>query len=63
MNRVVISSFDNPGSRHYAGGGSAVVALMAGWLGRDYQVMVVTAGRRRGSAVHGGVRYRYLPVA
>ena len=63
MNRVVISSFDNPGSRHYAGGGSAVVALMAGWLGRDYQVMVVTAGRRRGTAVHGGVRYRYLPVA
>ena len=41
MNRLVISSFDNPGSRHYAGGGSAVVALMAGWLGRDYEVMVV----------------------
>jgi glycosyltransferase involved in cell wall biosynthesis len=63
MNRVVISSFDNPGNRDYAGGGSAVVALMAGWLGREYQVMVVTAGRRRGTAVHGGVRYRYLPVA
>ena len=63
MNRVVISSFDNPGSRHYAGGGSAVVALMAEWLGRDYQVMVVTAGRRRGTELRGGVRYRYLPVA
>jgi glycosyltransferase involved in cell wall biosynthesis len=63
MNRVVISSFDNPGSRHYAGGGSAVVALMAGWLGRDYQVMVVTAGRRSGTELRGGVRYRYLPVA
>ncbi len=63
MNRVVISSFDNPGSRDYAGGGSAVVALMAGWLGREYQVMVVTAGRRRGTKLRGGVRYRYLPVA
>lgn len=61
--RVVISSFDNPGSRHYAGGGSAVVALLAGWLGRDYQVLVVTAGRRYGTARRGGVRYRYLPVA
>ena len=63
MNRVVISSFDNPDSRHYAGGGSAVVALMAGWLGRDYEVMIVTAGRRGGTAVRDGVRYRYLPVA
>jgi glycosyltransferase involved in cell wall biosynthesis len=63
MNRVVISSFDNPDSRHYAGGGSAVVALMAGWLGRDFEVMVVTAGRRSGTAVRDGVRYRYLPVA
>ena len=63
MNRLVISSFDNPDSRHYAGGGSAVVALMAGWLGRDYEVMVVTAGRRSGTAVRDGVRYRYLPVA
>jgi glycosyltransferase involved in cell wall biosynthesis len=62
MNRVVISSFDSPDSRHYAGGGSAVVTLMAGWLGTGYQVMVVTAGRRRGTAVRNGVRYRYLPV-
>jgi len=63
MNRVVISSFDNPDSRHYAGGGSAVVGLMARWLGRDFEVMVVTAGRRGGTAERGGVRYRYLPVA
>jgi glycosyltransferase involved in cell wall biosynthesis len=63
MNRVVISSFDNPDSRHYAGGGGAVVALMAGWLGDDFDVMVVTAGRRSGIAVRDGVRYRYLPVA
>ena len=62
MNRVVISSFDNPDSRHYAGGGSAVIALMAGWLERDFEVMVVTAGRRSGTAIRGGVRYRYLPV-
>ena len=63
MNRVVISSFDNPDSRHYAGGGGAVVALMAGWLGEESEVMVVTAGRRSGIAVRDGVRYRYLPVA
>ena len=63
MTRVVISSFDNPDSRHYAGGGGAVVALMAGWLGEESEVMVVTAGRRSGIAVRDGVRYRYLPVA
>jgi glycosyltransferase involved in cell wall biosynthesis len=63
MNRVVISSFDSPDSRHYAGGGSAVVALLAGWLGRDFEVMVVTAGRHGGTAMRDGVRYRYLPVA
>jgi glycosyltransferase involved in cell wall biosynthesis len=62
MNRVVISSFDNPGSRHYAGGGGAVVALLAGWLGRDFEVTVVTAGRRGGTGMREGVRYRYLPV-
>jgi glycosyltransferase involved in cell wall biosynthesis len=60
--RVVISSYDNPRSRHYAGGGSAVVALLAGWLETDFRVLVVTAGRRRGTAQHAGVRYRYLPV-
>jgi glycosyltransferase involved in cell wall biosynthesis len=61
--RVVISSYDNPGSRHYAGGGGAVVALIADRLARDFQVTVVTAGRRRATMVRGGVRYRYLPVA
>jgi glycosyltransferase involved in cell wall biosynthesis len=60
--RVVISSYDNPDSQHYAGGGGAVVALLAGWLAREFQIMVVTAGRRRGTAVRAGVRYRYLPV-
>jgi glycosyltransferase involved in cell wall biosynthesis len=63
MKRVVISSFDNPDSRHYAGGGSAVVTLMAGWLAREFEVMVVTAGRPGGTAMRDGVRYRYLPVA
>lgn len=61
--RVVISSYDSPGNRHYAGGGSAVVALMAGWLERDYEVMVVTAGRRSGAAVRDGIRRQYLPAA
>ena len=60
--RVVISSFDSPGHPHYAGGGSAVVELLAGWLAGDCRVMVVTAGRHRGTGQHAGVRYRYLPV-
>jgi len=59
---VVISSFDSPGHPHYAGGGSAVVELLAGWLAGDCRVMVVTAGRRRGAGQRAGVRYRYLPV-
>lgn len=60
--RVVISSFDSPGNRHYAGGGSAVVELLAGWLDGDFQVLVVTAGRHHGTGRRAGVRYRYLPV-
>jgi glycosyltransferase involved in cell wall biosynthesis len=61
--RVVISSYDSPGNRHYAGGGSAVVALLADWLGRDFEVTVVSAGRRSGIAVREGIRHRYLPAA
>ncbi len=63
VRRVVISSFDSPGNPHYRGGGAAVVEQIARWLARDYHVTVVTAGRRGGTVVHGGVRYRQLPLA
>ncbi len=63
VRRVVISSFDSPGNPHYCGGGAAVVEQIARWLARDYDVTVVTAGRRGGTVVQGGVRYRQLPLA
>jgi glycosyltransferase involved in cell wall biosynthesis/O-antigen/teichoic acid export membrane protein len=62
IRRVVISSFDSPGNPHYSGGGAAVVEQIARWLARDYDVTVVTAGRRGGTVVRGGVRYRQLPL-
>ena len=58
---VVISSFDNPAHPHYQGGGVAVIETMAG-LGEDFQVTVLTVGRRSESAVHNGIRYRRLPL-
>jgi glycosyltransferase involved in cell wall biosynthesis/O-antigen/teichoic acid export membrane protein len=63
IRRVVISSFDSPGNPHYSGGGAAVVEQIARWLARDYDVTVVTASRRGGTVVRGGVRYRQLPLA
>jgi glycosyltransferase involved in cell wall biosynthesis/O-antigen/teichoic acid export membrane protein len=59
---VVISSFDNPGNPHYGGGGAAVVQMIAHRLAADFDVTVVTAGRRSGEVVRDGVRYRQLPV-
>ena len=59
---VVISSFDNSGNPHYHGGGSVVVEMMACSLAAHFEVTVVTAGRRRGTVVRDGVRYRQLPV-
>jgi len=63
VRRVVISSFDSQGNPHYSGGGGAVAEQIARWLARDYDVTVVTAGRRGGTVVRGGVRYRQLPLA
>jgi glycosyltransferase involved in cell wall biosynthesis len=60
--RVVISSFDSFGNPHYAGGGAVVVRRLARWLARDYQVCVVTAGRRAATVRRAGVTYRYLPA-
>ena len=59
---VVISSFDSSDHPHYGGGGAAVVEMIARWLAPDFEVTVVTAARRAGTLVRGGVRYRQLPV-
>jgi glycosyltransferase involved in cell wall biosynthesis len=60
--RVVISSFDNPAHPHYQGGGVAVIEAMARRLGEEFEVTVLTVGRRSESVVHNGVRYRRLPL-
>ena len=60
--RIVLSTFDSTGNPFYHGGGAAVADLLARWLSGDYDITVVTAGRRAGAAVRDGVRYRYLPV-
>lgn len=60
--RIVISNFDNPGNRHYAGGGGAVAEMIADWLAADFDVTLLTAGPRSGCSDRGGVHYRYLPL-
>jgi glycosyltransferase involved in cell wall biosynthesis len=60
---VVISSFDRPGHPHYGGGGAVVVEMIARLLAAHFQVTVVTTGRRGGTVVRDGVRYRQLPVS
>jgi len=62
VRRVVISSFDNPAHPHYQGGGVAVIEAMAGRLGEDFEVTVLTVGRRSESVLHNGIRYRRLPL-
>lgn len=61
VRRVVISSFDNPVHPHYQGGGVAVIKAMAG-LGEDFDVTVLTVGRRSESVLLNGIRYRRLPL-
>lgn len=60
--RVVLSVFDDAVSPYYRGGGAVLVAHVAHRLAEEFEVTVVTAGRRGGAAVRDGVRYRYLPV-
>ena len=61
VRRVVISSFDNPVHPHYQGGGVAVIKAMAR-LGEDFDVTVLTVGRRSESVLLNGIRYRRLPL-
>lgn len=60
--RVVISIFDDAENPYYAGGGAVVVEKVARRLSAEFDVTVVTAGRRGGTRMHHGVRYRYLPI-
>jgi glycosyltransferase involved in cell wall biosynthesis len=60
---VVISSFDSVSNTHYGGGGAVIVERIARWLAADFEVTVVTAGRRGGTAVRDGVHYRELPAS
>jgi glycosyltransferase involved in cell wall biosynthesis/O-antigen/teichoic acid export membrane protein len=61
--RVVISSFDNREITHYNGGGVAVIDLIATQLATKFDVTIITAGYRGGSANRGRILFWKLPVA
>ena len=61
--RVVISSFDNEALTHYNGGGAAVIEMIATRLADQFDVTILTAGRRSASVSWKGLRLRKLPVA
>ncbi|WP_337059689.1 glycosyltransferase family 4 protein [Kineococcus sp. G2] len=60
--RVVISIFDDFDNPHYAGGGPVVVRTIADRLTAEYDVLVVTGGRRFRRTERGGVAHLHLPV-
>ncbi|MFJ9810305.1 glycosyltransferase [Streptomyces sp. NPDC101158] len=60
--RVVVSIYDDAENSDYRGGGALVVEKLARRLAEHYQVTVVTAGRKAGSAERHGIRYVTLPV-
>lgn len=60
--RVVISTFDDTGNEAYRGGGAVVIDKVARRLSEEFDVTVLTAARRGGTEVRGGLRRRYLPV-
>ncbi|MCE0538780.1 glycosyltransferase family 4 protein [Kineosporia rhizophila] len=60
--RVIISIYDDEENPYYAGGGPAVVRRVASALAQDYDVVVLTAGRRLARREAGAVTYVYLPV-
>ena len=61
--KVVISSFDNQELSYYNGGGVAIIDMIATQLATQFDVTIVTAGYRGGSASRGHTRFRKLPVA
>ena len=63
VKHVVLSTFDNPNSRHYGGGGADAIFMLARWLSADHDVTVVTAGPRSDAPSRDGLHCRYLPVS
>ncbi|MEU6988096.1 glycosyltransferase [Streptomyces sp. NPDC046324] len=60
--RIVVSIYDDAGNPDHRGGGALVVEKVARRLSDDFDVTVVTAGRRGVSLRRDGIRYLYLPV-
>jgi len=60
--RVVISIYDDFDNPHYAGGGPNVVRDVASRLSRDYDVLIVTGGRRWRRTDRDGISHLHLPV-
>ncbi len=60
--RVIISIYDDETNPYYAGGGPAVVRRIATALAGEYDVTVITAGKRFARKEIGSISYVYLPV-
>lgn len=60
--RIVVSIYDAAGNTDYPGGGALVAEKVARRLSDDFDVTVVTDGRRGASLRRDGIRYVYLPV-
>ncbi|MFG2769952.1 glycosyltransferase family 4 protein [Streptomyces sp. NPDC048350] len=60
--RIVVSIYDDAGTPDHRGGGALVVEKVARRLSDDFDVTVVTAGRRGASLRRDGIRYVSLPV-
>ncbi len=59
----MVSSFDNKDLSHYNGGGAVVIEMIASCLAGQYDVTILTAGRRGSSRVSNGICLKKLPVA
>ncbi|MFI8764027.1 glycosyltransferase family 4 protein [Streptomyces sp. NPDC053792] len=59
---VVLSIYDDVGNPAHRGGGALMAGKVARRLAEDFQVTVVTAGRRGGTEDRNGIRYVRLPV-
>ncbi|MEU9702567.1 glycosyltransferase [Streptomyces sp. NPDC047981] len=60
--RVVVSVYDDAAGAEHGGGGALAVEKVARRLSEEFDVTVVTAGRRAGSLHDDGIRYVRLPV-
>ncbi|MFE5628977.1 glycosyltransferase family 4 protein [Streptomyces sp. NPDC056543] len=60
--RIVVSVYDETGDLDHRDGGALVVEKVSRRLSDEFDVTVVTAGRRGVSLRRDGIRYVYLPV-